>query len=207
VAKAGYVECPAHIREILHGWEFHRWYVDIESDQLVFEEKPRPIHDPHLHAWFPRVLETDRAFEHFFVDNMERLGLNLGYDWQGQIKRTVRHRSVRWHRVAAKLPTPHPITRSELEARLKRVDVPPLGRNERIKRWLAGITRGPSDVRTVQQLESILCCPLCKNALAGRVRGELSCAACEATFPVVGNIYYLVPEQIPKAVSQPALSE
>ncbi|HEV7799394.1 MAG TPA: class I SAM-dependent methyltransferase, partial [Pyrinomonadaceae bacterium] len=90
VASAGYVECPGRIREMFHGWDYHRWYVHVEDGQLVFEEKPGPLHDPELHEWSARLFETDPVFEQFFLDNMERLGLVTAYDWVGRIKSIVR---------------------------------------------------------------------------------------------------------------------
>jgi SAM-dependent methyltransferase/uncharacterized protein YbaR (Trm112 family) len=197
VAAAGYVECPGRIREMLHGWEFHRWYVEVRGDELVFEEKPRKLHDTELHEWFSRRFETDREFESFFVDNMERLNLVAAYDWVGRIKYTVRRLPhSAWQRTAAELGTHGPVGREELSVLLERLPVRHLTRNERIKQRLARFVRRRSDTKAAARLRSILCCPKCKGELEGG-REELTCAPCGATFPVVGNVYYLVPEQVP----------
>ncbi len=37
VAKAGFVETPGKAFELLHGWYFHRWYVSLVDNKLVFE--------------------------------------------------------------------------------------------------------------------------------------------------------------------------
>lgn len=196
VARAGYVECPAREREMLHGWEFHRWYVTQEGDRLVFEEKPRALHDPELHEWFSRRFETDAEFEQFFVDNMERLGLNVTYDWAGEIKYAVRRRpdSI-WERAAARLEQAGPLTREELRAQLERLRRPALSRNERVKKRLGKLARRDSDARAAARLRSMLCCPKCRGDLRGNEQ-ELSCDACRALFPVVGNVYCLLPEQV-----------
>ena len=196
VAAAGYVECPGRVREMLHGWEFHRWYVEARDGRLVFEEKPRVLHDPELHEWFARRFETDREFESFFVDNMERLGLVTAYDWKGRIDYTVeRLPQSAFRRTAAELGTHGPVTRAELAALLARVPVRGLTRNERVKSRLARLARRRSDARAASRLRSMLCCPKCKGELADS-DGGLACAPCGASFPVVGNVHYLVPEQV-----------
>ena len=196
VAKAGYVECPGRVREILHGWEFHRWYVTAQDDQMLFEEKPRPLHDPELHSWFVSRFESDPEFERFFVDNIERLEMVSMYDWVGECKCTVRRlpQGV-WERAAARLESREPVTRKELAAQLERVSAPPLSRNDSIKKRLAALVRRKSDALALARLRSMLCCPKCKGELTESSEG-LACEACRAAFPVVGNVYYLVPEQI-----------
>lgn len=196
VAKAGYVECPGRIREMLHGWEFHRWYVSAHNDGMLFEEKPRPLHDPEIHSWFVKRFENDRDFEQFFIDNIELLEMVSIYDWVDECKCTVRRSPENvWQRRTAQLETHAPVTREQLSVQLKRVPIPILSTTERFKKRLAAMARRRSDAKAKSQLRSMLCCPKCKGDLAER-DDALSCASCEATFPVVGNIYYLVPEQI-----------
>lgn len=196
VAAAGYVECPGRVREMLHGWEFHRWYVEVEGGRLVFEEKPRSLHDEELHEWFSRRFETDSEFESFFVDNMERLGLVAAYDWVGKIEYAIKRlpRSA-FRRAAAELGTHGPVGREELASLLKRVPVRALTKNERVKQRLARLARRRSDPLAASRLRSMLCCPKCKGELVDG-SGELLCGPCGASFPVVGNVYYLVPEQV-----------
>lgn len=196
VAGAGYVECPGRIREMFQGWEYHRWYVSVEGDRLVFEEKSGPYHDPELHAWSSHLFENDAAFEQFFIDNQERLGLLSAYDWEGEIKYAVRRSPQNeWERKAGRLPTSQPITREELEAQLARAPSPPLTRNEQVKKRLARLARRKSDPLAAARLRAMLCCPKCKGDLSD-APGGLGCANCRASFPVVGNVFYLVPEQV-----------
>lgn len=204
VARAGYIECPGRVREILHGWEFHRWYVEVRGDQLIFEEKPRKLHDPELHEWFSRRFENDREFESFFVDNLERLGLVSAYDWVGRIKSVV-HRlpGSSWQRTAARLERSGALTREELSLQLKRAPRLAPSKNERLKRQLAKIARRQSDPSAAERLRTILCCPKCKGDLTDGSEG-LFCGVCRVNFPVAGNVYYLVPEQV--ANWQPRLS-
>ncbi|HEY8224448.1 MAG TPA: methyltransferase domain-containing protein [Pyrinomonadaceae bacterium] len=196
VAHAGYIECPARMREILHGWEFHRWYVEVHDDKLIFEEKTRQIHDLELHEWFSQRFENDPIFENFFVDNMERFNLVAAYDWVEHVNYEI-HRSANgaWSRTAAKLETSAPVSTQELSDQLNRVPLHSPSRNERIKKILAKIARRKSDPLTAKRLRSILCCPKCKGQLED-VSGGLACGPCRATFPVVGNVHYLVPEQV-----------
>jgi uncharacterized protein YbaR (Trm112 family)/SAM-dependent methyltransferase len=196
VARAGYVECPGRVREILHGWEFHRWYVEVRGDQLVFEEKPRKLHDVELHEWFSRRFENDPEFENFFVDHMERLGLVTAYEWVGQIKSVIRRLPGNsWERTSASLEQSGPLTTKQLASQLKRAPRRTPSRNEGLKSRLARVARRQSDRRARSRLRSILCCPKCKGDLADASEG-LFCQACNASFPVVGNVYYLIPEQI-----------
>ncbi|HKR02223.1 MAG TPA: methyltransferase domain-containing protein [Pyrinomonadaceae bacterium] len=196
VAGAGYVECPGRIWEMLHGWEYHRWYVTTQGGEMLFEEKPRPLHDSEMHAWYDNLFKNDREFEQFFIDNIERLGMVSMYDWVGEARCSVRRlpQSV-WERTTSRLESRGPVSREELATQLGRVPTPPLSRNESIKKRLAARARRASDGRALGRLRSMLCCPRCKGELTDGKEG-LSCAACRADFPVVGNIYYLVPEQI-----------
>jgi SAM-dependent methyltransferase/uncharacterized protein YbaR (Trm112 family) len=196
VAAAGYVETPSRVREMFQGWEYHRWYVDARDGRLDFEEKRGPLHDRELHEWSSRLFETDPVFEQFIIDNTERLGLIAAYDWRGRIEYSVRRKaSSEWSRTAAQLADSRPITREELSAQLARVERPAPTRNERVKSFLARLARRRSDPLAAARLRSMLCCPRCKGELSDG-EGLLSCAACAATFPVVGNVYYLVPEQV-----------
>ncbi len=196
VAHAGYVECPGRMREILHGWEFHRWYVEVRGDKLIFEEKPRQIHDLELHEWFSHRFETDPIFENFFVDNMERFNLVAAYDWVERVKCEIRRLpNGEWSRTAAKLETSGPVTAEDLSDQLRQVPPHSPSRNERIKSILARIARRKSDPLAIDRLQSILCCPKCKGPL-GNDSGGLACRPCNATFPVIGNVHYLVPEQV-----------
>ena len=199
VGKAGYIECPSRLREMLHGWEFHRWYVQVSNGQIVLEEKPRPLHDPELHAWFSHLFESDSAFEQFFLENLERLGLVAGYDWVDRICYNIRRDpQANWKRTTARLETASPLTCDELEAQLERMPRPHPTRNERIKNWLSLLARRGSDARAAKQLSSMLCCPICQGDLASG-SGHLVCIECEAQFPVVRNLYYLLPEQASQA--------
>src|SRR4030095_13554034 len=115
------IECPGRIWEILYGWEYHRWYVEVQEDQLIFEEKARPLHDPTLHEWTSHLFKTDRRFEQFILENSENYKFMATYDWRGQIECTVRRSNGKiWERAAAKLSTQGPITRADLSAQLKR---------------------------------------------------------------------------------------
>jgi SAM-dependent methyltransferase/uncharacterized protein YbaR (Trm112 family) len=211
VAQAGYVECPDRIREHLHGWDFHRWFVRVESDTIVFEEKDRAITNPELHEWFSRLFEGDPKFERFFVDNIERYGLVAAYDWKGRIEYQVkRNPNSTWERTTATLERRGPITRGELVEMSRRVSRPHCGRNEFVKDRLSKFARRRSDARTIQQLRSLLCCPVCHSELVdGPIDvGELSgliCPRCNADFPVVGSIFYLMPEQVLVPAGQPSL--
>jgi uncharacterized protein YbaR (Trm112 family) len=197
-ARAGYIECPGRLREMLHGWEFHRWYVEVRDDQLVFEEKPRKLHDEELHEWFSRHFENDREFESFFVDNMQRLGLVAAYDWVGRIKSVVRRLpGSNWERTSASLETSEALSSDQFSLQLSRAPRRALTRNERLKSRLARFARRHSDPIALAQLRSILCCPKCKGNLTDTSEG-LHCGVCSASFPVAGNVYYLVPEQITK---------
>lgn len=196
VAHAGYIECPGRMREILHGWEFHRWYVDVRGDKLIFEEKPRQIHDRELHEWFSRRFETDPIFENFFVDNLERLNLVAAYDWVERVEYEIqRLQTGEWSRTSAKLENSRLVTPEDLADQLRQVPRHSPSRNERIKRILARVARRKSDLLTMKRLPSILCCPKCKGPLES-VSGGVVCRPCNATFPVVGNVHYLVPEQV-----------
>lgn len=196
VARAGYVECPGRIREMFQGWEYHRWYVEARDGRLDFEEKPARLHDPELHAWSSRLFEQDAVFEQFFIEHGERLGLLAAYDWEGRIEYTVRRAPrAEWRRTAAQLPVSRPITREELAAQLSRVAPRPLTRNERVKERLARLARRRSDATAALRLPSMLCCPVCRGELSPGAEG-LACAPCGASFPVVGSVYYLVPEQV-----------
>ena len=200
VAKAGYVECPGRIHEMLHGWDYHRWYVDVRDGRLMLEEKPRPLHDPEMHAWFSHFFTTDRQFERFFLDRLERLEMGAAYEWVDEIEYVVRRsdHSV-WPRASASLTAQSPLSPTELDAQVERVRGSAAGtRNERIKRLLGSGLRRRTDARAKRQLRAMLCCPICKGDLDEAADG-LTCGPCAAHFPVAGNVHYLVAEQVARS--------
>lgn len=205
VANAGYIETPSRIREILHSGDGHLWYVEVNGDQLTVEEKPHPVHDPHLNAWFDHWFATGREFERFFLDNMRRLGMFAAYDWVGDIKYHVqRSQESTWRRRSAQLENIGRLSHEDMAGQLERMPVARLTTNERIKSTLSAFARRRSDRLAKKRLGSILCCPVCRGDLATLDNGDLFCVGCDAQFPVVGQVYYLVPEQVPKQCAQPS---
>ena len=194
VGKAGYIECPGRIRELLHGWAFHRWYVSRGTDELLLEQKPRPVHDPEIQAWFTRHFEGNPDFEAFFVDNLDRFGLVTRYRWSGSVRyRVVRTADEAWTRLQADPAPPQGTSFAELGARLAEIRARK-SPDPFVKRWLSRVARRESDRRTKTLLPSILCCPACRGDLVRVVANQLRCQACGASYPHWGNIYYLVAE-------------
>jgi SAM-dependent methyltransferase/uncharacterized protein YbaR (Trm112 family) len=196
VGRSGYIECPARIHELLHGWDYHKWYVSRDADGLLLEEKPRPIHDPEIRAWFARHFESDPVFEAFVLDNLDRLGLVTRYRWTGSVRyRLVRRDTTAWSRVRARQPA-QGASWADLRARLDALRTRRT-REPLVKRGLSRMARWASDRIARERLSSIICCPACRGDLTPVDGGFLGCEACNARYPHYDDVFFLVGEAAP----------
>lgn len=79
VGKAGYLETPRPVRELLFGWPFHRWLVDTRDDRLVI----RPNNAPQVFGSFFHELQNPE-WVHFVRMNHDLL--NVCHRWEGRIR-------------------------------------------------------------------------------------------------------------------------
>lgn len=80
VASRGYIETPTEIYEMLFGWPFHKWYVRLEDNVLVFKRKK--IYGNLEGLLIPYFLR-DFNFVSFYVQSRDLLSIR--YSWNEKI--------------------------------------------------------------------------------------------------------------------------
>lgn len=184
VSRRGYVETPSAIYEKLWGWQFHRWFVSVEDDRLVFAAKDRVIFDGDLNTWFANRM-GERDFWWFFLRRLRRFGLLTTYLWTDDIQVEVRGELN--HSDLPQFASASEAGESETSPELSASDL-----TRGLKTWLGQWLRRTSD-RRVDVALRFLCCPRC-GASVERAAGDFACPACQATFRGSGNITVMLPE-------------
>lgn len=78
IGKAGYIETPGAVRELLHNCSYHKWWVTKWRDKLYFVKKPR--------FFTQRDWEVPSRFPVYILYYLFR---NTCYRWDGEIRRVV----------------------------------------------------------------------------------------------------------------------
>jgi hypothetical protein len=72
IGKAGYIETPNKFYELLYGWEFHRWYVNVVDGRLVFENiVNRTFLGKFTHDLYHKV--KNEEFRNLHDKNMDKM--------------------------------------------------------------------------------------------------------------------------------------
>lgn len=88
IGKRGYIETPNKMYELLYGWEFHKWYVNIEHDVLIFEN----IIDRTFIGEFIRNLyhvKQDPEFRKLHDQNIAKL--ITAFYWEDEFAFEIKH--------------------------------------------------------------------------------------------------------------------
>ncbi len=170
ISKAGYVETPSRIYEKLYGWEFHRWYVDIQEGALRIESKGTPIFDGDLHSWFGLNLRRGR-FWRFFIPRLLSHGLLTTIVWRGTIAyEVIGEASSDVGFISSSTGEPGEVASPDEVSRSQAV-------RSRVDRWL----RRASDPLVPALLDSLECVE-CRAPLGPSVAGVIGCPQCSAQY-------------------------
>lgn len=98
IGKRGYIETPNRMYELIYGWDFHKWYVNVERGILVFENiVERTFMGNYIRTLYHTKAEPE--FRKIHDDNLEKL-LTAFY-WEDSFAFEIRHN-----------PTPKPVKKS-----------------------------------------------------------------------------------------------
>lgn len=92
VAKRGLIIVPHALRERLFGWHYHRWFIDLNKDTLVFYPKSKT--DQTQFAHFIHVLYANNLNFRYFIDKLEN-SLNVYYYWDSKIKYQIKKENTK----------------------------------------------------------------------------------------------------------------
>jgi len=85
VGRRGYIETPSEFTEKLSSFPFHKWFVRLEHDMLIFRRKSGPCFDPLLSShFFSMWNQRDQYFLLWSFNSADR-GL-VQYHWTREIK-------------------------------------------------------------------------------------------------------------------------
>jgi len=67
VAKAGYIECPRYFWEVLFGRKYHKWFVNIKGNKIIFVNKAGKIPENTFDG--DKLYSNVPEFREMFVSN------------------------------------------------------------------------------------------------------------------------------------------
>lgn len=72
IGKRGYIETPSKFYEEIYGWDFHKWYVYVENNFLIFENiTERTFLGEYIRDLYHH--KKDRKFISLHDNNIEKL--------------------------------------------------------------------------------------------------------------------------------------
>jgi uncharacterized protein YbaR (Trm112 family)/SAM-dependent methyltransferase len=194
VARRGYVEVPSVAREVLMGWPFHRWIIEKDANGLVFYPNLLP---QAFGTAFHSLQQSSRTFCEFM--RKEHDVMNVVAIWEGNLSCRIDPFPVSrfgilqspsegntkvWLRDGA-------VSRSNSEAASW------IGRGyasvvRRLRRRLRQHRYRP--VLSSEDLDLLLCCPMCHKALPKRERdGSWHCRECQEQYSSENGVPCLLP--------------
>lgn len=206
VSRRGRIDTPGLLSEMIGGESFHLWYTSIQNGELVFQEKPRPLHDERIAAFTRQLKEQqDSAFEELVFTH---------YDWFVTVyswKDEIRFRVERIEEGMASRPV-------ESKASIRTEDLDRLRDLSRLERWRARPpwqwrrARDAKDwikallskrYQTPVNLLALIACPTCKGPIEKTDAESLFCRNCALYYPLFGDIPGLL-QEYSQAVMHPA---
>ncbi|MBU3956525.1 methyltransferase domain-containing protein [bacterium] len=85
VGRRGYIETPNFYRELLFGWPFHKWIVEIEGDKLVLYENKLP---QYFGSLFHILQAEEYSGQIFFNLNFEKF--NTVFKWESSFEYEIK---------------------------------------------------------------------------------------------------------------------
>lgn len=188
VGRAGYIETPSEIGELLYGWDYHRWLVNRRDGRLVFRRKTAASPFGTL---FHRLAADDPDFSRFHERRNELLLVQ--HEWTGRVEFEVREPSDALYDLNDPVIVSELLTRRAERAALgaavswawSRVPEPA---RRGIKRLLA---RGRTTRRHKPDLRQLIVCPRCHGNVVWRA-DSLYCPEDDLRFPLCGNVPMLL---------------
>lgn len=195
VGKAGYLETPKAVRELLFGWPYHKWIVEQEARKLTL----RPNNIPQVCGSFFHELQVPE-WVHFVRMNHELLNNMLR--WEGRIDFEVAsprdYCAVRGSDKVLQGNTLWPNPRAADRPSWGSILAFSLGEGviARLKRVLRYFQRTRSGAaRRAVELSSLLVCPSCHGVLE-RPPSGYRCGACGVDYATKGGIPHLLPTRL-----------
>jgi hypothetical protein len=181
VAKAGYLETPSALTEIIEPHrDYHRWYVIRQGRKLLFH--PKRNAKPPLQSVLNRLIFGNFAFKLFYLSNPDLIATRLW--WKGKIDYEVFGEDA-------------PLDFDRLYPDVKQSPLRLI--TGLAKHYLAKLRRKAQakarGSRPAIDLSSLLCCPVCKSSF--RYEGEkMICEKCHGYYRKQGGLYHLLREDI-----------
>jgi SAM-dependent methyltransferase/uncharacterized protein YbaR (Trm112 family) len=198
VARRGYVEMPSEIWELLFGWEFHTFAVNLDTDgTTVFKKKSRSL--PPLGQLFYRLSELDSTLGELLINHPELFYVSV--EWEDTLRCRVDPTPWPESLSAASYVDRIQEVRPSLRFTLRTLTrfVIPSGLLHRLRP--ANVTAGAEPPRRSRRrtpdLVDLLACPDCGASPLRLGPAAASCPGCGRSFVVSNGIPRLfVTEQL-----------
>jgi uncharacterized protein YbaR (Trm112 family)/SAM-dependent methyltransferase len=196
VGRGGYIETPTEIGERLYGWPYHRWLISLEpSGKLVFKRK---VEEGSFGQLFHCLFSTDRTYAKFHNQNHDLFLIQ--YEWFGKIEYEI----VEPDTVFVDLSSQEAVER--LLGKRAKPSIATTVRGlipSRFRQWAkSAMVKGKGrHRRTLQDIEGIIVCPVCKGQVKWHDRDKsetcpyISCQSCGRTYPIRNGIPFLLSDQ------------
>ncbi len=184
VGKGGYIETPTETCERLYGWPYHRWLINLDSSgKLILKRKVR---EGDFGQLFHCLYAADPVYARFH-DRNHNLFL-IQYEWSGKIDYEI----VESDSVLMDLNNREVV--AELLGRRERPGLSSLVKglaSPQLRRWVKSTVVKGRHKRTLQDIKSIIVCPVCKEQVQWH-DNLISCQNCGRTYPIKNGIPFLL---------------
>jgi len=188
VGKRGYIETPTEIGEKLYGWNYHRWFINLDSSgRLIFKRK---LEEGQFGQLFHHLFSTNQIYAKFHAQNHSLFLIQ--HEWSGEIDFEI----VKPDTVLMDLTSPESVeklldkqAKPGVAASAKRLM--PARIRQGMKSTIVK-SRGRHK-KTLQDIKSIIVCPACK----GQVQWDdesISCQNCDRTYLIRDGIPFMLVE-------------
>ncbi len=184
VGKRGYIEVPTEIGERLYGWQYHKWFINLDdSGKLLFKRKTEESQFGQL---FHRLYLSDKNYKKFHDQNHSLFLIQ--YEWSEKINYEIvdsysmnlndqdRINKLLGKRIKL---TPRRIIANSIPFNLRRFLKSLIVKGQKRSR------------RTLKDIEKIIVCPSCKGQLEWNIN-EITCDKCNKSYPIRDGIPFLL---------------
>lgn len=168
VSKAGYIETPSALHELILPFYFHRWLVSEENNTLFFREKPKKTEE-YIYNNLQYLLTTDK------IKKYEEI-LFIKYFWRDKIDlKIIKHLN--------------PIEAFNMEQEQKELLKQTQGKLKAIIKQLScNLYKYRFDYH------ELLACPKCQRKV-NYGQNKITCENCLLAYPIINNIPIMLVEK------------
>lgn len=185
VGRKGYIEVPTEIGERLYGWQYHKWFINLDCGKLLFKKKTEKSQFGQL---FHSLYLLDKNYKKFHDQNYNLFLIQ--YEWSDKIDYEI----VDSYTIDLnEQDIVNELLNKKEKLSYRKVIVNSIPPN--LRRFIKTIiVKGQKrSRRELKDIKGIIVCPLCKGQLEWHTH-KIVCQKCDKSYPIKNRIPFLLIE-------------